>query len=82
MMQSTVISDRVLATKDSRVQRLLDNYKDNGKVVEELFLGTLARWPSTDEQSIALDALKQDRTRGAQNLQWALLNQVEFLFSY
>ena len=82
MMQSSVISDRVLATKDSRVQRLLDNYKDNSKVVEELFLGTLARWPSTEEQSVALDALKQDRIRGAQNLQWALLNQVEFLFNY
>ena len=82
MMQSPVISDRVLATKDSRVQRLLDNYKDNGKVVEELFLGTLARWPSQEEQLIGLEALKQDRIRGAQNLQWALLNQVEFLFSY
>ena len=82
MMQSPVIADRVLAAKDSRVQRLLDNYTDNNKVVEELFLGTLSRWPSTEERSISMDALKQDRIRGAQNLQWALLNQVEFLFNY
>jgi len=31
---------------------------------------------------VALDALSKDRQQGAQNLQWALLNQVEFLFNY
>ncbi len=32
MMRSPVVNDRVLAAKDSRVQRLLDSYKDNDKV--------------------------------------------------
>ena len=40
LMRSPVVNDRVLAAKDSRVQRLLDTYKDNGKVVEEMFLAT------------------------------------------
>ncbi len=83
MMQSGVVNDRVIAAKDSRVQRLLDTYpSDDAKVVEELFLGTLSRWPSGAEQTVAKDAMKTDRKRGAENLQWALLNQVEFLFSY
>src|SRR6185295_5661427 len=43
LIRSSVVNDRVLAANDSRVQRLLDAYKDNGKVVDELFLGTLAR---------------------------------------
>lgn len=82
MMESPVINDRVLAAKDSRVQRLLDTYKDDNKVVEELFLATLARQPMPEEAKVSADALKKDRVRGAQNLQWALLNQVEFLFNY
>ena len=31
---------------------------------------------------VALDELSKDRKQGAENLQWALLNQVEFLFNY
>ncbi len=83
MMQSGVVNDRVIAAKDSRVQRLLDTYlNDDAKVVEELFLGTISRWPTNAEQMVAKDAMKVDRKRGAENLQWALLNQVEFLFNY
>ena len=44
LMQSPVVTDRVLAAKDSRVQRLLDTYKDRpGRVVDELFLGHTRR---------------------------------------
>ena len=83
MMQSGMVNDRVIAAKDSRVQRLLDTYlNDDAKVVEELFLGTISRWPTSAEQTVAKDAMKADRKRGAENLQWALLNQVEFLFNY
>lgn len=83
LMQSPVVNDRVLAAKDSRVQRLLDTYKDNNaRVIDELFLATLSRMPSKPEKDVALQAMEQDRTRGAQNLQWALINQVEFVFNY
>ncbi len=82
LMQSPVVTDRVLAGKDSRVQRLLDTYPENGRVVDELFLATLARPASDTERGIAMQALDQDRVRGAQNLQWALINQVEFVFNY
>jgi len=83
MMQSPVVTDRVQAVKDSRVQRLLDTYpQDNGKVVDELFLATLSRGASQAERSVGLEALGKDRREGAQNLQWALVNQVEFFFNY
>jgi hypothetical protein len=82
LMQSPVVTDRVLARKDSRVQRLLDSYKDDGMVVEEMFLGTLSRQPSANERETALAALRANRVEGAQNLQWALLNLPEFFFSY
>ncbi len=82
LMQSPVVTDRVLAAKDSRVQRLLDTYSDNARVVEEMFLATLSRPPSGPEQEVALGELAKDRRQGAQNLQWALINQVEFFFNY
>jgi hypothetical protein len=82
MMQSSVVADRVQAAKDSRVQRLLDTYKDDARLVDELFLATLSRPATAPERQVALAALAKDRTKGAQNLQWALLNQVEFLFNY
>jgi len=83
LMQSPVVTDRVLAQKDSRVQRILDTYKDDhARIVEELFLGTLARPATTEEKSVALATLASDRVQGAQNLQWALLNHVEFLFNH
>ncbi len=83
LMQSPVVTDRVLAAKDSRVQRLLDTYQeDNSRVVVEMFLATLSRPPSTGEKEVSVAALAKDRKQGAQNLQWALINQVEFFFNY
>jgi hypothetical protein len=82
LIRSSVVNDRVLAANDSRVQRLLDTYKDNGKVVDELFLATLSREPLPDERLYAVSVLDKNRREGAQNVQWALLNLVEFLYNF
>jgi hypothetical protein len=82
MMRSPVVNDRVLAARDSRVQRLLDSYSDNGKVIDELFLGTLSRAPMPEERRLAVSVLERNRVEGAQNVQWALLNLVEFLYNF
>lgn len=82
LMQSPVVNDRVLAKNDSAVQRLLDSYKDDGKVVEEMFVRTLSRQPSKKEAEVAVTALAQNRVEGAQNLQWSLINLTEFFFNY
>jgi hypothetical protein len=82
LMRSPVVNDRVLAAKDSRVQRLLDSYQDNGKVVDELFIATLARTPSSEERALAIGVMGRNRVEGAQNIQWALLNLAEFLYNF
>jgi Protein of unknown function (DUF1553) len=82
LMRSSVVNDRVLAAKDSRVQRLLDSQQDNGKVVDELFLATLSRAPTPEERTTAVSFLDNNRVEGAQNVQWALLNLVEFLYNF
>ena len=82
LIRSSVVNDRVLAANDSRLQRLLDTYKDDGKVIDELFLGTLSREPAPDEKAFAVSLLTNNRKDGAQNVQWALLNLVEFLYNF
>lgn len=82
LMRSSVINDRVLAANDSRVQRLLEKYPDNGKVVDELFLASLSREPTPQEKGMAVSFLDKNRVEGAQNVQWALLNLVEFLYNF
>ena len=82
LMRSSVINDRVLAANDSRVQRLLDKYTDNARVVDELFLATLSREPTPQEKGMAVSFLDKNRVEGAQNVQWALLNLVEFLYNF
>lgn len=81
LMQSPVVTDRVIAKEDSRLKNLLDSYDDD-RVVDEMFLGTLSRPPSSEEKTVALAALNRDRLTGAENLQWALINSVEFFFNY
>ena len=81
LMQSPVVTDRVIAKENSRLKNLLDRY-DNDRVVDEMFLGTLSRPPSSEEKTVAVAALNTDRVTGAENLQWALINSVEFFFNY
>jgi len=68
LMQSPVVNDRVLAAKDSRVQRLLDTYKsDNGRVVDELFLATLSRPASRRKAGGARGHRKEPCGRSAES---------------
>jgi hypothetical protein len=34
------------------------------------------------EKALATSAMEKDRVQGAQNIQWALLNLVEFLYNF
>ena len=82
LMQTPVVADRVKAEKDSRVQRLLDAYPEDDRLVDELFLATLARRPTDEERAVGVEELAQDRVSGAENLQWALINNPEFFFNH
>lgn len=82
LMRSSVVNDRVVAANDSRVQRLLDSYKDDAKVVDELFMSALSREPSKEERALGVSVMAKNRVEGAQNIEWALLNLVEFLYNF
>jgi len=82
MTSLDVINNRVLGEKDSRVQQLLNSKISNDEMIEEMFLSSLARWPTPNEKQVAQQALEKDRKRGAENIQWALLNSKEFVLNH
>jgi len=83
LMQSKVVTDRVLALGSSRVDQLVkDPAVTEASIAESLYLATLSRKPTREEAAVAQAALAKDRRRGAENLQWALINSPEFIFNY
>jgi hypothetical protein len=82
LMQSKVVTDRVNSAKGGLLAALLEKTADNKTLVEQLYLHTVSRKPSAPELQVGLEAVARDRRRGAENLQWALLNSPEFLFNY
>ena len=81
MMKSTVVNDRVQASAKGRVAELSQSGRTDGEIVDELYLSAMARTPSPAEREVALRTLAADRTRGTEDLLWALLNSPEFLVS-
>lgn len=85
LLNSKTLKKNVLAaTEGSRVQKLLRKEPplSNRELVEELFLATLSRFPTEEETSYSVKMLERYRDRGAEDLQWALLNKLDFIFSY
>jgi len=67
----------------SNFGKLIENEKDNGKVVEAIYLATLSRLPTDQEMKLA-DELGDDpkqRLEVAQDVAWALMNSPAFLFN-
>ena len=48
---------------------------------KDVFLATLSRYPTLQEKTTAAKWLDADRT-SASDLQWVLLNKVDFVFNY
>ncbi|MBM3786762.1 MAG: DUF1553 domain-containing protein [Acidobacteria bacterium] len=82
LMQSKVVTDRVQSSKGGLLPALLAKNSDNRTLVEQIYVHTVSRKPTAPELAVGLEALGGDRARGAENLQWALLNSPEFLFNY
>ncbi|MEO8033680.1 MAG: DUF1549 domain-containing protein [Acidobacteriota bacterium] len=82
MNDKTVITNRVLkATANSTVAKVLASTTDPASVVDQLYLATLSRRPSATEKQAAITYLKSGTLQQkTEDLQWVLLNSLEFLF--
>jgi hypothetical protein len=84
MMNNAFISTRIhQANAGSRVQTLLAQTSVPEVIIDQLFMNTLSRPASTSEKGLFLTMFKQQGTKAAaENLQWVLLNKMDFLFNY
>ena len=85
MLNSDLVKRKVLAgTEDSRVSLLLSHSPplSNEELVEELFLWTLSRYPTEKERKDSVKHVESYRDKGVEDLQWALLNKLEFIVNY
>lgn len=83
MLNDRVVTDRVkAATRGSTVEKTLAANADAGQVADELYLATLSRYPTAEERAEAVATMQgASRTAGAEDLQFVLLNKLEFLFN-
>ena len=85
MLNSDVIKEKIVPSPDgSRVRKLLTKTPalSNKELAEALFLATLSRYPAKDELATAVKHLEDYRDKGAEDLQWALINKLEFQVNY
>jgi hypothetical protein len=83
LMNDRIVTDRVKASvPTSTVAMALAASHDPGKIADTLYLSTLGRYPTFAERTAAITYLSSgDLTRKTEDLQFTLLNKLEFLFN-
>jgi len=72
-----------LGHPDGTVSTLVRMVPSDDPLVDKLYLTFYSRFPSPDERKVAVEHLKKtDRKAAAEDLAWAMLNSLEFLFNH
>jgi len=84
LMNDTLITSRVNANTAPKTSLLGSNLNlPADQVVNNFYLAVLSRYPTADEMTTAVQALKSAGGKtGAENLLWSLFNKVDFVFNY
>lgn len=84
LMNSPFVNARINANNaNATLGRLLAaNNNQDQKLVEDLFLAVLSRYPNKTEMNQALTMLKPNRNQGAEDLMWVLINKIDFIYNY
>lgn len=84
LMNHDVVKKRI-TDGHSYLARLLESNPplSDEKLIEDLFLRTLSRYPHSQEVALLSGQLKSgDRQAAAQDIEWVLLNKLDFIFNY
>jgi hypothetical protein len=73
-----------IGSPQARLATALRDGKDNAALVEQIYLATLSRRPTAAEAGIAIRHItsSEDRAKGLQDVQFALINLGEFLLRH
>jgi hypothetical protein len=75
----------LLHDPNGRAARLSATGLADEKAIEELFLASLSRYPSSEERGLLIEKLRKagtHRRRVVEDILWALVNHKEFLFQH
>ncbi len=82
LLNDKLLRERIKIQKGSRLEKMLKGEKPKPypEVVDELFLVALSRLPTEQEKTLGVETLREFGEQGAEDLVWALINKLEFLF--
>jgi Protein of unknown function (DUF1549)/Protein of unknown function (DUF1553) len=82
LINGPTISDAI-ASPQGRIAQLMKANLSNDKLIEEIFLSVVSRMPTAKEKQNAISHITKavNRSEGAQDLMWALINSPAFLFN-
>jgi hypothetical protein len=80
------IINKKLEAKNNRLSKLLAARTPNEKIIEDLYLGALSRFPTAAEKNKMLKVLNtaapSERRSALEDVYWAVLSSKEFLFNH
>jgi hypothetical protein len=79
MINGVTVSDAINSS-NSKLAKLVESQPEDRKLVEEIYLSCLGRFP-TDQEVAVVDFSVAPRLEVAQDLAWALVNSPAFLFN-
>jgi hypothetical protein len=85
MANGTSLNDK-LQVKDNRIGKLLAAGAADEKLIEDLYLNSLTRFPTEAERSKILPELQaatpEEKRQAVEDLFWSVLTSTEFLFNH
>lgn len=84
LMNSPLVKEKIRARPGSYLDSVLDSKPalSDEQVVRNLFLRFLVREPNETEAAMGRKLIAADRRQGGEDLQWLLVNKLEFVFNY
>lgn len=82
MMNDNSVNFRTFTGKPNRVSWLLSQNMSDTDSIDNMFLAALSRHPTSDELSVITQNRHGTRDQWFTDIQWVLLNKLDFLFNH
>jgi hypothetical protein len=82
MMNDYSVNFRDFTNRSTRTAWILSQGMSDTDAVNNLFLAALSRYPTADEMTVLNQARTGPRDQWLSDIQWALLNKLDFLFNH
>lgn len=84
LMNSSFVTERLEAKPGSSLAELMARQPplSDDQLIEELYFRFLSRPPAAEETAKAREVIAENRQQGLEDLQWLLMNKLEFIFNY